>query len=407
MFIDNSLANQLVRQAQTRKDAGSIQRLMEQIVEVENYRQHDIKNQGYIGRVFFQEQERLPASVDMTDIVAVFWEQVMKDLPRAAMEGEVVSVRKINEIQHDGIEYVASKTKDGEVYVDRKTKMNPVYWLRRQGYMAVRNFINDHYRDNWNQSCDDCGHVGPSAQSTEVVTPCHQCNSKDSVKVTLRKRTVQRGSNNSHRKCSACGTLRPRQFTRSCRKCGSSNVRVDYRFDGELKEDIFSLPDGLHNMRPDDILVKGEVNRELEQLLKDIEDSFPKNTKDNIGDTQVRRIFRILIYPEASMEMCGQCKFKAGMVCAEGCRRDYCNHDRKVNPSKSCGADSFQLDKCINYSKKIGEYMGFTGALANRRVQKIRLYVEQFLRNNLDRYGISQQLLRKLETAKRRKKGLA
>jgi hypothetical protein len=96
-------------------------------------------------------------------------------------------------------------------------------------------------------------------------------------------------------------------------------------------------------------------------------------TKD--GRSKTNEIFDLLLNLDKS-DICLKCANLAPKICECMCNDFICNNQCKhkliPDPHASCGSDKFSLEKCISYSRKIGEFYGYSPSLVARRVKKIR-----------------------------------
>ena len=92
-----------------------------------------------------------------------------------------------------------------------------------------------------------------------------------------------------------------------------------------------------------------------------------------------------------SKDICKKCVSNAPNVCSIKCGTVECSHDQVKDPKVTCGATSFAMHKCLNYSKKIAEYHGGATTLYGRRLNKIRQCFVKYVKDNKDD-GISESL---------------
>lgn len=387
-WVKNELANEAVLRAQEsiatgRRNNKAIQDMMDLISGIQNYAIWNINKQGVIRKAF--ELERLrhngtkagraaSFATDLDDVISTFWEHVFKYLPRATATGENVPVRVVDGQYDDDTEFDENTSTAGLQFVQRSTKCNPVHYLRNMGIMGVRNLINKSYRRNIVMVCDDCGQGSSVSTTEESSDKCPKCTSDDVGKYWPDGNSSYRSR--KARKCNECNHIWLRQFTRKCYKCNSENVRTESRIqNGE--DSIFQAPSGEDSAET--LLVANELNQNIDTLIGKLYNFLPSDPRDPKVVSRTKDVFNILTRPEFSKDMCGKCVAKAPMVCDEKCGLTNCIHGKAPDPKISCGEPSFSLDKCINFSKKIGEYHGCSASLAARRVKKVREYVKRYI----------------------------
>jgi hypothetical protein len=180
------------------------------------------------------------------------------------------------------------------------------------------------------------------------------------------------------RECKECGNTWRRKFVRACCKCGSQNISMDSKIISQ--DDLLNLVPAENEYIDDLMLLQKETK--IVHLLEDMYKSLPTNPQDPLLDTKSQEIFRILVYPNASSEICRQCNQTAPKVCEIMCDKfklnRSCEHNLIVNNKYCCGEASFNPN-CVNYSKKIGEYQKCSASLAARRVKKIRIHIKKYI----------------------------
>lgn len=339
---------------------------------VKLYSISDNARQGNIKRIFEKECHRYYSrnndysnfSMNLDDIVSIFWETVFKYLHNAEATGTDVETRLV---KGQGSQKV------------RPTNSNPINYLKMCGVMGVRNAINKVYNRNLLQVCDDCGHRS-KADSREVEgKDCPKCNSKDTVEYWPDGNSTYKAT--KERKCNGCANIWKRKFTYVCAECLSINVHIESRFDGK--------EDGIYDVATDDPTVEEkyvavEMDAEIQTLINGTYNTLPINPDPNAlpTDTKARAILDVLFDPIVSADICKKCVMKASLVCEEKCGNAGCTHNKVKNPKETCGAERFSLESCINYSKKIGEYHGVSATLSSRRLKTIRKYFVKYVSEN-------------------------
>lgn len=384
-WVDNVKANDAVIKAKEcieRGDmnAGAVQYMMDLIISVERYNINDTNRQGVIGKLFNKEKFRghngMPISnhfgYDMHDVISIFWEEVFRSLPNAKIQGDIVSVRQV-----DGQDGIICDYINGVTYTKRKTDCNPIHFLRNRGIMAVRNALNESYRHNIRQVCDSCGSVSTKTTLERESQRCPQCKSLDTEKYWP-------DGNSSYlskkwRKCNTCKHQWLRKFTHMCHKCGSDSVYTDMRV---VAHDDSILQLASMSMPADQLMADTESTIFVKNLTTSLRQFLPSDPSNTGGSTKTIDVFDILTDPAASLNMCKMCRHNAPLICQEQCRdfsiHGECGHTLIPDPSVCCGSEYFN-DKCINYSKKIGEYHKCSASLTSRRVKKVREYVKRFI----------------------------
>lgn len=389
-WVKNEVANSVVMTVQQSIANGKINNdalheMMDLISGVKNYDISDLENQGHIRKIFEKERYRHSGSrsgrtasfgIDLGDVVSVFWEHVFKYLPRASQTGDVVSMRVVDGQKQETDTIDQKLTKQGLTFVQRNTKCNPIHYLRDQGIMGVRNLINSSYRRNIMMVCDDCG-TSSSVSSSEANEHCPKCNCAKTEKFWPDGNSSYRAKKS--RRCLGCGNTWTRQFTRKCYSCGSDGVRTEARVqNGE--ESMFHVPSS--DVSAHETLEQAEIDRSLDELLDRIYKFLPSDPKDPKAISRTKDVFNIMTRPEFSRDMCGKCVKAAPLVCEEKCKDHNCSHSKIPDPNLTCGEESFALNKCVNFSKKIGEYHGCSASLAARRVKKVREYFKRYVQKH-------------------------
>lgn len=355
---------------------------MDLVSGVTAYTINNPARQGVIKRLFEKECKRYYSrnndysnfSINLDDVVSIFWETIFKDLPSAKAFGTVVTTRA-----------VVGQTADVGGGIVRPTNANPINWLKKRGIMGVRNAINKIYNHNLIQVCDDCGHRS-KADSREVDSKvCPECTSQLTIECWPDGNSAYKA--NKYRKCLTCSNIWQRKFAYVCAKCLSTDVHIESRFDS--KEDIVhDLP--TEELNIEEQYVEQELEAEVQIIISGTYAALPLNPDPLASptDTKARAILDVIFDPVASKDICSKCSLKADSVCSELCsgfkNTRKCEHLKIKNPKQTCGAESFSLDRCINYSKKIGEYHGVSATLSSRRIQTIRKYFIKYVSENRD-----------------------
>ena len=387
-WVDNEVANEVVTKVKNSilnntRDNDSIQEMMNLIIGVKSYRIENLSNQGIIKKLFDRECKKCTNnnnysnfSIDFSDIVSIFWENVFKDILKAEVQGTIVNTRVVK--GQDTSNEAVFKSKDGLNFISRSTQCNPINWLRWRGVMGVRNAINKIYNKNLLQICEDCGHSG-TADSREVEsTACTKCKSSDTKEYWPNGSSTYKST--KYRICTQCSNTWRRKFSYICSNCLSTNVRIATRFDS--KEDtIYNTPS--NDCRADELFVISEPEVEIESIIFGVYKSLPTNPNQPGVETRARAILDILFDPKVSRDICSQCSFNAKDMCAIKCTKfnetKHCEHNKVKDPKQTCGAQKFELDKCINYAKKISQFHGVSANLSNRRMKIVRKYFVKYI----------------------------
>jgi Zn finger protein HypA/HybF involved in hydrogenase expression len=352
-WVDNASANAAVVDAQSKKTYQSIRALMSLVSGVDDYVISNESRQGVIKKFYLKElakRYRSDQIMSLSDAISVFWETVFKYLPKAEATGTKVKVRVV-----DGQDSIGA-VKIGTISTsERATSCNPIYYLRSMGIMGVRNTINKMYRRHLMQVCDDCQSISAiSSVEDKDTMKCPECGSSDTTKHWPSKSSTYKSKKS--RKCTACSHVWARTFDRMCCSCQSRNTHIEGRHTYNV--DINAESDTSHAV---DQMIDHETDLEFDDLVRDIRQSLPSdpNNKDTVSRTV--EIYDILTNPTSGAAICTLCKVSA------------------KTPDATCGADTFILSKCINYSKRIGAYHGCSASLSARRVKKIRSYVLRYM----------------------------
>ena len=235
--------------------------------------------------------------------------------------------------------------------------------------MAVRNELNKLYRENLVMVCDQCGHSSV-AKTTEVTTTC-KCGS-------TRTSEFWPSGNSSYgaqkaRRCEVCNLTWTRRFEKICHSCGSSNIHIEskHEYKDKWEDNIASEDDNAV-----DLLTRDEMTDELDYVIRQVEQSLPKDPSNKHTSTRKQEIFRLMYDPSIGSEICKACKASSKMVCADKCDTfkgaGSCPCDKIYDPRQCCGSDTFSTDVCVNYNKKLAEYYQTSGSLNSRHIKKLR-----------------------------------
>jgi hypothetical protein len=359
-WISNEHANEMVSKVQSALETKTskpqdIGELMSLVVNVPSYKIADQSRQGVIKHIYKKEYHRIKLvgdysnfSLSFDDIISIFWESVFKYLPLAKTRGSVVNTRAVKGQLDADIRQHA-----------RATNCNPINWLRTRGILGVRNAINKTYNKNLIQICDECGHKS-RADSREVNTQaCPKCLSVNTIEYWPDNSSTYKST--KKRICQDCKSTWRRKFAYVCAKCLSVCVHIESIFDNKSIElcDI-SVDDTI-----EDEHVDLETDDEIKKIISGLYEALPLNPDpNNKTTTKTREVLDILFKPEVSADICAKCAFKAS------------------GSNKTCGADSFSMDRCLNYGLHISEYQGVSSALAARRIKIIRKYFIKYIMDN-------------------------
>ncbi len=361
-------------------DPEAMQQMMDMLSGVSAYVVGDMGRQGAIKRLFEKECKRYYTrnndysnfSINLDDIVSIYWETIFKDLPEAKVFGTMVTTRAVK-----------GQDQSNAAGIVRKTNANPINWLKMRGTMGVRNAINKIYNQNLIQVCDDCGHKS-KADSREVDSiACPKCASKNTLEHWPDGNSTYKAT--KERSCLECKEVWKRRFAYVCAGCLSTSVHIESRFDSKDAETY-----DLANEEPtiEERYVEQELEEEVKTIIAGTYSALPLNPDPLASptDTKARAILDVIFDPIVSKDICNKCIAKADSVCSVSCPEfkttKSCIHFKMKNPKQTCGAESFSLDKCINYSKKIGDYHGVSATLSSRRIQTIRKYFIKYVSEN-------------------------
>jgi hypothetical protein len=328
-----------------------IQELMDLVANVHNYRMQYRTDQGFIYRKLISRIE-YNHIVDIETMISKFWYGAIQAILRAKPVGTEVGIS------------------NGTDECRRKTAMSPLNYIRNMGVAAGRKYIDECCRKRLKQLCHDCNKVTGLGKQREIDHGC-KCGSKEAI-------TPHAFVKHPIRICITCGTKRSLIFERVCGTikvdengspwipgdtgCGSNNVSIiqieDY-VEGE-DADTWEWKFGITDSTPEDDVSSFELAKDAAAFAEACIKALPGDIADPNGDSQTRKILRILVDPMAGTDICMQCKASADC----------------------CGASSFAIDICTNYSRKLGEHFGYSTTLANRRVKKIRQHAIAFAIKN-------------------------
>jgi len=364
MHVDNDEANSVVYRMQNTStpDKVLLQSFMDMVVGVNNYDISNMTRQGILSRMFSRELKH-NSNVKNTnfansfdDIVSLFWESVFADLPTARQTGADVLVKSNGE----------AKSAD--------TKCNPINYLRWRAITKIRNMLNDSYARNLIQVCDGCGESSAAAKK-ERTTVC-KCGSEDTVATWP---TGSKYRSKKTRKCNTCNLTWTREFIYSCIYCKSPDTRLEMKY--QPIDAMTTTPYDLNTAEAK--VAHNQSINEVNSLIIRIKASLPKDPRDADAITAKMSIFVLMTDQSAAADICRKCVKKAE-VCTEACT-EVCLHQKTIDKRKSCGAESFSITQCINYSKKIAEYQSCSASLASKRVKYNRHYFTKYIVANRDK----------------------
>ncbi len=381
--MGNQQADQIVARVQSAilnktPDAAAMQELMDLVSNVPSYSVADLARQGMIKRLFEKECKRHYSrnndysnfSINLDDIISIFWETIFKDLPDAQVTGTVVNTRVV---------------KGQDNIAERATNCNPINWLKSRGVMAVRNAINKIYNRNLVQVCDECGHQSKATSKEINSKHCPTCKGANTLEHWPDGNSTYKST--KHRKCLDCSAIWQRKFSYVCSDCLSTNVHIESKF--ENREDaIYDL--ALDEPTIEERYLEQELEAEVQTIIKGTYDTLPLNPDPTSlpTETKARAILDVIFDPVVAKDICSKCVSKSDDICSVKCadfkNTKQCIHFKIKDPKQTCGADSFALDKCVNYSKKIGEYHGVSATLSSRRIKLIRKYFVKYVSENRD-----------------------
>ena len=357
------------------KDIPEIRKLIDLVSGVDGYSHKNHHHQKLIKSIFNSEKlynnntACTNTVVDLNEAVSEFWEAVFKNLSKAKTVNSVVNVRKITDEE-------TTEKKQGLEYVARKTNCNPIYYLRNQGIMAVRNLLNKQYRRMLIRICSECGNGG-SISNIETDLQCNKCKSISTEKWWPDGNSTYKSK--KFRKCNNCSTTWERKFKHVCSNCQSTDIRLEYKF---IDNDNVYVSICSDEVNADMSLIEHQSESAMATLISKVINSFPK--LNDVNNSKTAEVFAIMVIPETSHDMCKQCNDTASMVCQQKCGKHECEHDLIPDPDNCCGSDHFVMGKCVNFSRKIAQYHKCSASLAARRVQKARQYFIKYIRNNIN-----------------------
>lgn len=379
-------AQQYVQKFGIKRHGPEIQAMMDAVADIEGYRLDPSSPQGYIRRKFLSERIEANHVVDFDMLVSKFWSGVFQYLMKASKVGGDVEVREQTLLQNAeiGVAEVEVTHHHGRAYKVRATKMPAITFLRMQGVAAARKYVNECYKRRLRQQCQDCGRVASLGSTKEFDEGC-KCGS-------MKSEIIARVMRRRERRCLDCKELRPANIKRLCghenedgtftNGCGSTDVSVVQA--EEFIPDDSDRQEALHDTHEEDSetkFIEHELERDGREFIAECVKSMPGDPNNPSGDSQSRKILRVLVDPQAGAEVCRSCNDRAAKVCVE-CKEADCAHEKVPDPKMCCGSNVFSIGQCVNYSKRIGEHFGYTASLANRRVAKVREFVAKFAKEH-------------------------
>lgn len=345
-----------------------IQALMDAVSGVTGYRLASTTDQGFIHKKLMHSRMEHNHIVDIDTMISKFWYGAIQAVLRAQPEGTVVNIKNLT----------------GEA--PRPTQMNPLAYIRNMGIAAARKYIDECCRQRLKVLCHDCNIITNLGKQREIDIGC-KCGCKEST-------SPQAFVTNRYRVCVKCGVKRLAIFERICGRsvidtdtgaakitggCGSNNVTIiqTEEFVDSNGRDAWEWKFGLTETDPESDASTAQLTQDAANFAKACIEALPKDLSDPQGDSKTRKILRILVDPTEGAAICKQC--------------------REQDP-ETCGAQTFDLSECVNYSKKLGQHFGYSTTLANRRVKKVRSHTLQFAIEHQDQFATAKYIAKKLCT---------
>jgi hypothetical protein len=317
-----------------------IYKLMDLVSNVSAYKMDIDTNQGYIYYKLLNRHYNLNQLIDPNTIISKFWQGVFTAL-----------------------------TKVIDKKYDLSTQMDQLNYLRSYGIGLAKRYINSIVNKYIKQLCMDCGKISNLNRNRriEYESKCPKCNDSNSL-------IIHAALSKLRRKCLNCQHIRDVVYFKTCGTltsskviggCGSSNIiliNISESFNDNM---------GYHEYDKESNI---NIVTDLDKFIRGIETYIPNPV--GCTDNKNKTIFRILSGNSEAKDICYRC------------RQDGIN---------TCGAESFTLDECVNYSKKIAEFLQITPSLANRRVAKVREYVKTYVCKHHVKCDISEYIYNRLK----------
>lgn len=388
-------AQQYVSKHGESRSGPEIRALMDAVADTQDYSMDTGSDQGYIKRKFSSERIESNNVIDYPTLISKFWSGVFKYLMKASSVGSEVEVRDVSLISTVGIVDIEVTKHHGRTYKVRSTRMSAIAFLRLQGTAEARKYLNECYKHYLRQECQSCGLVSSLGPTKEFDTGCAKCGS---MKSEILARVMRR----RERRCE-CGQIRPTNVKRMCghedttgkivNGCGGTEIAIVQA--EELLPNDTDHQEALHDTHEVDSeakFVEHESERDVKVFMEACIRAMPSDRKDPTGDSQGRKILRILTDTQAGAEVCNLCYTHAAKVCIE-CKETNCEHEKVPDPKVCCGSSVFSLTQCINYSKRIGEFTHTTASLANRRTGKVRAHVIEFAKHHTREFATARAIV--------------
>jgi Zn finger protein HypA/HybF involved in hydrogenase expression len=353
------------------KYSKNISRFMDLVVNVQNYDINNHRRQGVISRTYAKESivkfSDTGIAINIADLISEFWSEVFNSLDKVKPTGgDIVAKSVAGAGIHGGA---------------RQTKCNSINYLRSRGIMAVRNYINNWYRHNLVQICNQCRHES-SIHSEEYGTNiCPSCSSSNTEKWWPSGHASFRSK--KCRRCLDCGASWTRKFMYVCPQCKSADVYMEMlnRQASDFRDKIDNLSDDINveSMYSD---MENEI--EMQKLVESIRNTFHINIHSNTK-SKSNEIFDLIFPVDGVSPICKMCVRDAPMVCSLSCGETDCTHEKIPDPKYTCGAEKFSMATCVNFSKKIAKYHGCSTTLAARRVEKVRTHFIKYVLSHKDK----------------------
>jgi hypothetical protein len=367
-------AQDFITQYGAARHGGPIQNLMDLVSGISQYKMSITTPQGYLYNKLVSGRLEYNHIIDQDQMISRFWSGVLKAVMKAKAVGTVVNID------------------DGTGTEARPTRLTQLQYIRKYGVSAARKYIDECCKKKLRQQCNDCHTVSSLGPQREYDKGCHKCGSFESIKPHqfVRKRV---------RVCVKCGTIRATRFERVCGRvgvdadgqtvsggCGSENITIVQIED--LTDQIDTEYDHGHQETPEACLDDVQSHAELNKFTQVCLDSLPGDANDASGDSSTKRILRVLVDPACGASVCRECVRTAPKVMVEG--------EEVPDPKYCCGASKFAIGCCINYSKRLGQYFGYSAALANRRVNKVRQHTLAVAKKYADQFEVARAIVGKL-----------
>jgi hypothetical protein len=367
-------AQDFIRINGPKKHGGPVQDLMDLVSGIVQYKMAACTPQGYIYNKLIHARLEYNHIIDRDQLISKFWSGVFKAITKAKIVGAIVDID------------------NGTDEAPRATRLTPLQYIRKHGVSAGRKYIDECCKKKLRQRCNDCHNISTLGPQREYDRGCLKCGCTESAQPRQfnRKRI---------RVCVMCSSVRTTRYERVCGRvsiengvqiisngCGSSDITlVQIEDPTDIIDDMCGVE---HCDTPEDMLSEAQSSVELDRFTRMCIESLPNDIRDTFGDSNTKRVLRVLVDPACGAGVCNECIRVSPKIIKD---------DKEIpDPKYCCGARRFAIGSCINYSKRLGQYFGYSAALANRRVNKVRQHTLAIAKKYVGDFDVAKAIVQRL-----------